>query len=607
MSPFPLRALPPITANPYPSTGEAVTTDYFPHPMLTTPFSSIPQTRACLGNSTVAELGTVYFHPSTPDFSVCAFCYATYLAPSPFASSFSSRQARNTRCGFHALRITRALWPAVCATGDLGPLVAYMARRRTLSFCGDAGEKPASAGIKWFEARDGSALPGSEYAVCEACFEDIFGGGPFEGMFVQRQGGQPEGAKWICDGWNMTYMRLILKGDWRRFVEHVKTRTTLPGCDGDAKEGARWWRVWGSEIDVCETCWMDVFKDSRWEGVVELLVENNAYEGYGCGGYGGGRACGWHFKQNPNLSIAYTGAEARKLGAEELRTSLVAIATKPVCGKPQGFVNGRYYNVKGTPIPDYGVCEACYEGRIVAMGLNQFFVDQPSVVPGEAFCTFNPAINGAGYFYMKMLEALRTGVWAVYEDKVRALVTVPSCLGIDAMKGGKWWGWPECTVCEWHYHAVAAGSRFARDMPLQGITGSPDEPRICSLFSDAQQRRYREACESGKLDDFLVFCRERVEKWSVMWPAIQRLQGDISKTYWAGVNLQISSHGNKMSDAITFSTPTTTYTTSSGNIYNSHNGVLGEQQAAQADALIRQSVGPREEQARLLAEWAKWE
>ncbi|KAL1843175.1 hypothetical protein VTJ49DRAFT_2726 [Mycothermus thermophilus] len=595
--------LSPISTNPSPVTGKAVITDYFPYPMLISPFSSTPQTRSCMGNAPDARLRTVYFHAPAPEFPICAFCYATYVGPSAFASSFSAKQARNTRCGFHVPRVTRVLWPAACATGDLAPLIEYMRRRSSgaMPFCGDPGEKPASAGIKWFVAKDGSALPQGDFGMCEACYEDMLGGGPWRAKFEERPGAQPEGERWVCDGWNLAYLRLILKGDWERFVEHVRLRRTLPGCDGEWKAGGRWWKLRGFEgVVICESCYVDVFKDSRWEGIVEpdATVES---------GYGFTRACDWHYKQNPNLSSALNFTEARKLGAEELRRSLVSIASKPVCGKPQVFVDGRYYNVRGTPIPNFGVCEACYEGRIAAMGLTEFFTDRPSMVPGGTYCSFNPAVNGAGYFYTLLLEALQTGVWAVYENKVRALSTVPSCLGINSMKGGKWWGWPECTICEWHYHSVAAESRFASEMPLQGIVGAPDEARICSLFSDGQQRRYQEACESGKLDDFLAFCRERFDKWKVMWPAILHLQSVISNTYWRAVNLQMASHGHKMSDAITFGTPTTTYITGSGNRYNSHDGVLAEQEAAQAEVLFRQSVHPREEQARLLAEWAEWE
>jgi hypothetical protein len=96
-------------------------------------------------------------------------------------------------------------------------------------------------------------------------------------------------------------------------------------------------------------------------------------------------------------------------------------------------------------------------------------------------------------------------------------------------------------------------------------------------------------------------------KWAELWPAIQRLQAEISRTYWAAQHASISSHFNRMSDAITFGTPTTQYVTSSGNRYNSYRGVIAEREAAEAEVLYGQSTGPMAEQARLMAIWGMWE
>ncbi|KAK4442381.1 hypothetical protein QBC34DRAFT_418799 [Podospora aff. communis PSN243] len=591
----------PVSNNAYPVNGEAVVPDYFPYPMFVAPFSSTPKARACMGNGEVYGLRKWYAHPSSPSFNVCEFCYDAYVVPTKFAPEFTSREQNNLRCGFHVLRITRVLWPRAVESGDISPVVDYMKRRSSgeVKFCGGPAGNPKSDGITWYDCEEQMPV----YGVCEACYEDVFVGGPFEGRFSVCRREQPEGELWNCGNWSDSYTRLVLKGDWERFVSHVNDRVKLGPCDGEPKmaHGTRWWTVRGmgpqANFHICATCYHDTFKDSRSEGVVEPL-ESVPYQQL---------ACDWNHKNNPNVGIALYSAESRKLGAEELRRALFATLSKPKCGTQQPFENGRYYNIRGSPINSFGVCEACYESRISVLGLSQFFTETPQVVPGLTFCSFNPSANRSGMLLTQFLEAINTGVWSVYEDRARVLTSSPDCEGINAMKGGKWWGWPECTVCETCFYSFACNTKLAAEMPLQGAVAGPDESHICGLFSGGQRKRYLQACQKGDLAEFLEFSRERQVKWGELWPAIQRLQAEISRTYWAGEIASISSHFNRTSDAITFGTPTTQYVTSSGNRYNSYRGVIAEQEAAQAETLYQQSLSPRAEQARLLAIWGMWE
>lgn len=591
-----------ISTNPYPVNGETLATDYFLYPMLAAPFSDAPTTRCCSGNSKVAQSRTWVFHPSTPSFPICGFCYQTSIAPIKFGLEFASRNEKGLHCHFHAPRITRVLWPQALASGDMAPVVAYMARRSTeVKFCGGPEGKRKSDGIKWFlpPVLGDKGSPG----YCEACYEDLIVGGPFEGRLMAGVKEQPEEEEWHCASWNNGFTRMILKGDWDQFLQHTAARFSLPACDAqvDASSQKRWWTLRGmgpeAAVHMCETCYLDGFKDSRWEGIVEE-----------CGPtVGQARACDWNPSNNPNFSMAVAAATQKRLGAEDLRRILFTIASKPACGRQEPFQDALYYNFRGRPVGEYGICEACFEARIRPLGLGQFFTDGPQVVPGTTYCSFSPHSNSAGFFTALFEEAVQTGVWAVYEDRVRAMTNLPPCAGINAMQGGRWWGWPDCTICEHCFHSFAFGTKFASEMPLQGIIGAPDESRICGLFSSGQQKRYLDACENGKLDEFLGFCRERQVKWGELWPAIQNLQAQISSTYWAGVNLSIASQGNKNSDAITAGTPTTEVISGSGNRYNSNAGAVAEQQAAQAEELMRQGAGPMEEQKRLLEIWSLWE
>lgn len=592
-----------ISTNPYPVNGETLATDYFLYPMLAAPFSDAPITRCCSGNSKVAQSRTWFFHPATPSFPICGFCYQTYIAPTKFGLEFASRNEKGLHCHFHAPRITRILWPQALASGDMASVVAYMARRSTeFRFCGGPEGKRKSDGIKWFlpPVLGDKGSPG----YCEACYEDLIVGGLFEGRLMAGVKEQPEEEEWHCASWNNGFTRMILKGDWGHFLQHTAARFRLPACDSqvDATSQTRWWTLRGmgpeAAVRMCETCYLDSFKDSRWEGIVEE-----------CGptAVGQARACDWNPSNNPNLSMAVAAATQKRLGAEDLRRILFTIASKPACGRQEPFQDALYYNFRGTPVGEYGICEACFEARIRPLELGRFFTDAPQVVPGTTYCSFSPHANSAGFFMALFDEAVGTGVWAVYEDRVRAMTNLPPCAGINAMQGGRWWGWPDCTICEHCFHSFAFGTKFASEMPLQGITGAPNESRICGLFSSGQQKRYLDACEDGKLDEFVGFCRERQVKWGELWPAIQNLQAQISSTYWAGVNLSIASQGNKNSDAITVGAPTTEVISGSGNQYNSNAGAVVEQQAAQAQELMRQGAGPMEEQKRLLEIWSLWE
>ncbi|KAK1831446.1 hypothetical protein QBC39DRAFT_351331 [Podospora conica] len=592
-----------ISSNPYPVNGETVVTDYFLHPMFTAPFSDTPKTRSCRGNSKIPESRTWFFHPTTHSFTICGFCYDTWIAPSKFGLEFASRNERGLHCHFHVPRVTRILWPQAVASGDMSLLVAYMVRRSTeVKFCGGTEGNPKSAGIKWFlpAVLDDMGNP----CYCEACHEDLIVGGPFERRLMAGVKEQPAEEDWYCTSWNNGFTRMILKGlDWEQFIQRASTRFRLPVCGGVASMSTqtRWWTLRGMgpapAVRVCETCYLDTFKDSRWEGIFEE-----------CGpAFGQAGACDWNPANNPNFNMAVATAILRRLGAEELRRILFTVVSKPKCFTQEPFQDGLYYNFRGTRLNEYGVCEACFEARMRPLGIGQFFTDSPQVIPGATHCSFNPLVPNSGFLAARFIEAVDTGVWAVYEDHARLMPNLPLCAGINAMQGGRWWGWPDCTICEYCFHTFAFGTKFAPEMPLQGITGAPDESRICGLFSVGQQKRYLDACQTNKLDEFLEFCRVRQVKWAELWPAIQRLQGQISSTYWAGMNLSIAGHGNKMSDHITFGTPTTEYISSSGNRYNSYSGVLGEQQEAQGDALMRQGAAPQAEQKRLLAIWAIWE
>jgi len=446
------------------------------------------------------------------------------------------------------------------------------------------------------------------HAVCEACFEDTFVGGPFEARYAIAE--QPADLGWCCDVWDAGGFahRLALKGDWASYVDHLSRRGLMGACDGQFKmvQETRWWTVRGMEpnsnFHICELCYMDMFKDTRWEGVVEPFADQ---------GVSSERCCDWSPSKNLNLSTAISAADRRKMGAEEFRRTIFAILSKPACGGREPLQDGRYYSLRAS-IPNFDICESCYESYVVPLGARQFFADTPTVVPGAGFCCFNRAVPQPQYF-PRFIDAVQSGDWNLFLERARIAASLtslplPPCAGIDAKQGGRWWGWPDCTICEHCYYTFAMDTKFASEMPLQGMVGGAEESRICSLFSDGQRRRYMDVC-AGKtsLEQFLGFCRERAAQWEVLWPAIQRLQVQVSNTYWRAQNLRILAHSARMGNAITFGSPGTTYnSTTTGRQYNSFSGVQAEQYDAEAAALERMP-DPRAEQAGLLAKWGEWE
>lgn len=410
--------------------------------------------RLCFGSEKVPHPRNYHAHPSSPNFLICEFCFNRAIAPYPSLAGIFTRipMRENGACSFNALRVTKVLWPAVVhahihvpvpvhvhdvqgagADADvsqgqgqgeetaMAALVAYMRRRsEVVKDCkGEAGALTAD-GMKWYIPA-GDAIP--HMVVCEACYEEVvLATAPgFANRFTEHH--TPQGVssgKWVCDlGRQMIYMRRITwsrgrKGDWDGFVAEAKRRMAMPACEGKIKTAGQnvWFRPKGVTVDefrFCETCYTDAFADSKWEDVFEKVVETSKTEWTM-------HKCAW--KWNLPVTQFTFAVQTTKQPADDLRLGLAVIAGKPRCCTREGIKGGRFYNLRNA-VSEFGVCEACYEGFVRAVGMASFFSDTPVTIPQAAYCVFNTFLDRWGQFIERYNEALDTGRFSAYEDAVR--------------------------------------------------------------------------------------------------------------------------------------------------------------------------------------------
>ncbi len=163
-----------------------------------------------------------------------------------------------------------------------------------------------------------------------------------------------------------------------------------------------------------------------------------------------------------------------------MRRGLALVASKPTCASQQGIQDGLFYNFHNEAA-NFGVCEACYVGTITWYGMKQFFSETPKVVPGTAFCVFNPFLPRWKQYIDRFAEALYFGQFSMYEENVRKWLPIVSCAGRKGIRDQPWWGWPECTFCEECFESVGRGTKLVEQMPLQGKIMTNN---MCCMYSE---------------------------------------------------------------------------------------------------------------------------
>ncbi|KAM7183094.1 hypothetical protein V8F33_013810 [Rhypophila sp. PSN 637] len=606
---------------------------------------------------------------SFPICTWCFNTYIAHTSQaSAFPESLVVRAA-SVVCGFHVPRITKLLWPAAVKSGDLTDLVQFMEKRyptlptastdpdnATMAASSDAKLtliKPCKRrgqhvysheGFKWYTASTPSPSA-QDLTVCEACYEDLVLATPAFAANFTGPLPHPETQILACMIAGFPYLeRALLRyggttADWEGFIQAANMRLELTqneattSCNGLQRRVAscRWWTLKGYEniipslpseavefslfsrtqaskhVVMCESCYLDAVVGTRFEQIFEMVAEPPLEDmpTWDQERYNLQRWCTYSSGQNHAIVDALLAANMRKLSPQTLYTMLEEIASKPRCGQvPSGMQDGLFYTLTDLErVGDFGICEGHYVSTIKGYGLDQFFGDSPVQFPGQAFCHFHPAVVRADQWINKMNEAIDTGDITVFHEHVRKLAGIPICPRRDAVEKRHWYGWPDCAICPDCFEQFASGTQLAEHMPWKNE--SAEYLVICSMYSPRQREMYNRACESGDVEGLLAACQERTKIWNRTVPRMTVLAAQKSIANNQAMLAAQLAHSHATSNAISFGDDGTRWTTSSGNTYQSYNGVLAEKYRNEAEALDAKVRGldPTSESIHLAGLW----
>ncbi|KAM7189409.1 hypothetical protein V8F20_010139 [Naviculisporaceae sp. PSN 640] len=492
---------------------------------------------------------------------------------------------------------------------------------------------------RWYVSSDSLGL-----LVCEACYEDLILATPsfadkFAGPFTQAEVNQHTLS---CHFSAFPYIkRSLLRyggpvGDWEAFSRNATMRLEMSNastpirCDGSKITlwSSRWWTLKGDgglisslplESDgsvygrlqatdhfiMCEPCYMDAVAGSRFEEAFEMVAEAGSDAWGDMDQSTIYRWCTYSSGKNHAIQDAFSAAEMRKLSPQTLHSMLKEIAAKPRCGQvPMGIQDGLFYNFPAAEHVDhFGICEGHFVSTVKAWDLDHLFGESPRLVPGQAYCAFHPAIPRAEQWIHKLNEALDTGDGSIYKENVRKFAAIPLCPRRDAVANRSWYGWPDCLICPDCFEQFAAGTKLIKEMSWNNQHA--DYLAICSMYSPRQRELYRRACETGDVRELLAVSAERTKIWNRTVPRMTVLAAQ--KVIAEGEAMLASqlAHTHASSNAISFGDDGKRWTTSSGNTYQSYDGVLAEKYRNEADQLYAKIRGmdPTSERLHLMQLW----
>ncbi|KAK3991089.1 hypothetical protein QBC44DRAFT_307047 [Cladorrhinum sp. PSN332] len=572
-------------------------------------------TLQCLGNFPLPEERDWYSHTSAPSFLICPACFEREIkSATPLATSLSLVRKANTRCYFSCSRMLKCLWPEAKRSGDFSAMLDWMKRRS--EEVGDCrGVTVGVEGMKWFSPAQ-NEVPG--FFSCEACYEDLILATSIGARFGPTPVERCQGA--TCAVVIPHIQRMFVKRldrqhvNWDGFLDGAKMRMSLRKCpqfDGRPETEGRWWTIKGLGSDVwaaCEECYADHVADTD---VLEKLFEPvpaASTPSQGIWSWGSTPPiktfrCG--FRPNFPFQHAVDMSNIEDWDMGKRQSILTLVASKPTCGSPGGLDNGLFYNFHDE-LADFGVCEACYIGALKPHGFDKFFKDRPQMVLGTGYCRFHPALSRHTQFITSFYLAVQGACdFSAWEQEVRKWNSIPVCPRDQGVPGRLWWGWQNCSACQECFESVMVGSRYEKSLGSYGKY--LEDSNNCCLFSPRMRGLYKEACETGDLDRFKELCAERMDIWRKTVPRLLTMQYETARDSHQSQVYDRLAHASRMSNAISFGESTTTYTsTSSGNTYQSYNGIKAEEYQATADGLwVSANTGGRAGQ--MIALQALWD
>ncbi|RSL72185.1 hypothetical protein CEP53_001153 [Fusarium sp. AF-6] len=435
-----------------------------------------------------------FFHPSVPEFTICACCYVKHIYDTRFRDSFTkmySDDKEQRRCRFSTNRLKDTLFPEAIKSGSLDECLAFMRKRMTIRDC---LEQTQTEGDAWYTTSD---IPNS--TICQACFEDGFSGTSFAKHYQLQT---VQGAC-FCDStaWFLKrkFSEYLKEDNWAKFAEEMSVRVTLPPCPRyeDIKANDRQWykpKNGPASLQACVTCCFDYFYRSEDEDLFEQVSGGDFLTRCTMG--------------QPNMLIPM-----RQALADEDRSLFWKAAFQvdkyPFCHK-DGIKGGTWYTLPGNTA-GWGICAACYEGVIKSVGGSRWFIQDKDVSQDETYlCCFSLGHDRVQGSLQAYDNARNLGDWKILFDYAVRWTNVRVCPRAKHKSGKNrpWWGWGVLAICEECYLNFAQGTELEPRFALKGAR-EPDNERMCDLFSPRMRGLYTEACKTGDLEGLLAFAEQR--------------------------------------------------------------------------------------------------
>lgn len=412
---------------------------------------------------------------------------------------------------------------------------------------GDASSAAAGGGggggeINWHRAKN-HAIPG--LVACEACYEDYILAHPGLATNFERTPPQPRGETWACDFAvpfierefearggkgsskagisSVTHSNASEGGngnDWAGFVAEAKARLSIAPCPQRAQvpTHARRWFVPkdnndGGLLRLCAACYCDQVlhtgpeEEAKWRAASEPTP--GTYTRCSMGVF--------------SIKIALARAHETKDFAA-FWTAMRKLAREKPCDD-EGIADGSgWFSLPSDP-DNFGVCAGCYVGMLEPLGVSRFFVAKRlAQPPGVRWrCAFNMAHPRFRPFVQRLLELYYTHDATSLERYAGVYASIPPCPRDEDAKGGRWYGWVDCTICPECYHEFARHGALAAKMELENAVLETNA--MCEMYSPRMRKLYRECSESSPADPkpLLAFSVQRRRVWVETVPQIKMI------------------------------------------------------------------------------------
>ncbi|KAL4969814.1 uncharacterized protein BDV14DRAFT_65059 [Aspergillus stella-maris] len=474
--------------------------------------------------------GTWYFHPSVPEFKICAYCYEKNISSTQLSSSFqtwTSLAGGKPVCFFSVPRIKDLLWPRAILTGELSEVLDFFGYRLSLSVRECPGEGKgvkASEGVKWFQLNQQHQGRFPQFLACEACYEDYLLASSLGNEFSQSTHPQGRDVLFACNVAVPFIGKLVLKADIDTFITEASRRLELPEC---AKGGSmveerlrRWYQPRIGDVgtnteglSICERCYNDFMSHTVFKNDFQL-INTNSYSN-------AQRRCLHGLYQS--RSVWNEAVESNDFNI--WINAMTKFIKYPPCTL-QIIPGTGIYQIPG--VDNFDICQSCYVGIIEPYRLDRFF--QPGGIASSnapKACDLNPGHPSFAKYAIKLDESMITATFSIFTTYVSRVSDIPPCPKLDLVKGRKWYGEIGCRICPSCYEEVCRDTylaQFFQPTPeLLPPTRDGEDGIHCDLYSPRMRSKWQESCTTQSLDTFLQFASHRKSIYDRTVPEMRHL------------------------------------------------------------------------------------